>query len=117
MGDGCLSASLKIGDRTIGALCVMRDKDRPFTDLENHTLRLFANSASVAIANVRLMEDSKQQVEMNATLTERQRLTSELHDEAAQTLGLLNLKVSEFDRLLSAGEKKGSRRSWNNSNV
>ncbi len=106
MGEGCLSASLKIGNRNIGALCVQRGREQSFTDLENHTLQLLVNSASVAIANVRLMEDSRRQVEMNATLTERQRLTSELHDEAAQTLGLLNLKVSEFDRMLSAGEKE-----------
>lgn len=106
MGGGCLSASLKIGNRNIGALCVQRGIEHPFTDLENHTLKLLVNSAAVAIANVRLMEDSRRQVEMNATLTERQRLTSELHDEAAQTLGLLNLKVSQFDSLLSDSEKE-----------
>jgi signal transduction histidine kinase len=41
---------------------------------------------------------------LNATLNERQRLTSELHDEAAQTLSLLNLKVGELDDLLSDRE-------------
>jgi two-component system nitrate/nitrite sensor histidine kinase NarX len=82
----------------------MRDKDLPFTDIENHTLKLLANSAAVAIANIQLMENSRRQAELNATLNERQRLTSELHDEAAQTLSLLNLKVGELDDMLSDRE-------------
>ena len=102
----CLSTPLYHGDRIIGAICVMRDKSQPFTDIENHTLKLLANSAAVAIANIRLAEDSRRQTELNATLNERQRLTSELHDEAAQTLSLLNLKVGELDYLLSNRENE-----------
>ncbi len=104
ISDGCLSAPLYNGDRIIGVICVMRDKDLPFTDIENHTLKLLANSAAVAIANIQLMENSRRQAELNATLNERQRLTSELHDEAAQTLSLLNLKVGELDDMLSDRE-------------
>jgi signal transduction histidine kinase len=98
--EGFLSTPLYNGERKIGALCVIRDNNMPFTDIESHTLTLLANSAAVAITNIRLMEDSRRQTELNATLTERQRLTSELHDEAAQTLSLLNLKVGELDELL-----------------
>jgi len=106
MEEGCLSVPLNIGDRNIGALCVLREKSQPFTEIENHTLKLLANSAAVAIANIRLVEDSRRQVEINATLNERHRLTSELHDEASQTLSLLNLKVSELDTSLSEHEKE-----------
>ena len=106
ISEGCLSTPLYNGDHVIGAICVMRDKSLPFTDIENHTLKLLANSAAVAIANIRLAEDSRRQTELNATLNERQRLTSELHDEAAQTLSLLNLKISELDHVLSDGEKE-----------
>ncbi len=106
ISDGCLSTSLYNGARIIGAICVIRDKNQPFTDIENHTLKLLANSAAVAIANIRLGEDSRRQTELNATLNERQRLTSELHDEAAQTLSLLNLKVGELNHLLSDRKKK-----------
>jgi signal transduction histidine kinase len=106
ISDCCLSALLINGDSIIGSICVARDKSMPFTDIENHTLKLLANSAAVAIANIRLMENSRSQAELNATLTERQRLTSELHDEAAQTLSLLNLKVGELDFLLSDKEKE-----------
>ncbi len=104
ISEGCLSTPLYNGDRIIGNLCVMREKNLPFTDIENHTLKLLANSAAVAISNIRLMENSRRQVELNATLNERQRLTSELHDEAAQTLSLLNLKVGELDDLLADRE-------------
>ena len=104
ISEGCLSIPLYNGDSVIGAICVMRDKSLPFTDIETHTLKLLANSAAVAIANIRLVEDSRRQVELNATLNERQRLTSELHDEAAQTLSLLNLKISELDHMLSDSE-------------
>ena len=101
ISEGCLSVPLNSGQHNIGYLCVMRDEKLPFTDIENHTLILLANSAAVAIANIRLGADSRRQAELNATLNERQRLTSELHDEAAQTLSLLNLKVGELDDLLS----------------
>ena len=104
--DSCLSTPLYDGSQSIGALCILRDKDIPFTEIEKHTLLLLANSAAVAISNIRLMEKSRKQVELNATLTERQRLTSELHDEAAQTMNLLNLKVSELDSRLSKEEKE-----------
>lgn len=106
ISEGCLSAPLYNGDRIIGAICITRDKSLPFTDIENHTLKLLANSAAVAIANIHLIEDSRRQVELNATLNERHRLTSELHDEASQTLSLLNLKVSELDNQLSGQEKE-----------
>ncbi|NOT04435.1 MAG: GAF domain-containing protein [Anaerolineales bacterium] len=97
----CLSAPLHLGNRQIGVLCIFRDKDQPFTEIERLTLTLLANSAAVAIANIRLIADSRRQAEFNATLAERQRLTSELHDEAAQTLSLLNLRIGELDDQIS----------------
>ncbi len=97
----CLSAPLQLGDRQIGVLCIFRDKDQPFTEIERLTLTLLANSAAVAMANIRLIADSRRQAEFNATLAERQRLTSELHDEAAQTLSLLNLRIGELDDQIS----------------
>ena len=106
ISDICLSVPLHNGGFNMGALCVVRDQSLPFTDVEKHTLTLLANSAAVAIANIRLLDDSRKQAEVNATLSERQRLTSELHDEAAQTLGLLNLKVSALDDQLIDREEE-----------
>lgn len=91
------SAPLQIGSLVIGHLCVTRDAHEPFSELEIHTIKLLANSTAVVIANIHLIESERREVELNATLTERQRIASELHDEAAQTLNLLNLKVTELD--------------------
>jgi two-component system nitrate/nitrite sensor histidine kinase NarX len=91
------STPLQIGGLNIGSLCVIRDKGEPFSELDIHTLKLLANSTAVVIANIRLIESERSETELNATLTERQRIASELHDEAAQTLSLLNLKVTELD--------------------
>ncbi len=92
-----LSTPLQVGGLSIGCLCVARDKLEPFSELDIHTLKLLANSTAVVIANLRLIDSERHEAELNATLTERQRIASELHDEAAQTLSLLNLKVSELD--------------------
>jgi two-component system nitrate/nitrite sensor histidine kinase NarX len=45
---------------------------------------------------------------LNATLTERQRIASELHDEAAQTLSLLNLKITELDSFTIPEKERAS---------
>lgn len=102
----CCSAALYDGEQSIGAICVQCSSGRPFTEVDRRTLTLLANSAAVAISNGRLMENSRKQAALNATLTERQRLTSELHDEAAQTMNLLSLKVGELDDRLPPGEKE-----------
>jgi two-component system nitrate/nitrite sensor histidine kinase NarX len=103
-----ISIPLQVGGLSIGSLCVTRDKDRPFSELEIHTLKLLANSTAVVIANIRLIESERREAELNATLTERQRIASELHDEAAQTLSLLNLKVTELDGFTTTEKEKAS---------
>jgi two-component system nitrate/nitrite sensor histidine kinase NarX len=103
-----LSTPLQIGGLNIGSLCVIRDKREPFSELDIHTLELLANSTAVVIANIRLIESERRETELNATLTERQRIASELHDEAAQTLSLLNLKVTELDNFTTTEKEKAS---------
>lgn len=80
----------------IGAMCVTRDKDQPFSEEESHAFSLLANSAAVAIMNARYQEQTRQQARDAAVLSERERLASELHDNLAQTLNLVNLKVSQL---------------------
>jgi nitrate/nitrite-specific signal transduction histidine kinase len=59
-----------------------------------------ANAVAPAIENARLY----QRVEQLAVLEERARLAREIHDDVAQVLGALQLKVSLLDDLLS-GDK------------
>jgi two-component system nitrate/nitrite sensor histidine kinase NarX len=106
--DDSLLAPLLLNDRNIGSICVIRDKSLPFTDIEKLTLKLLANATAVAIANIRLTIAVRRQDELNAIYNERHRLTSELHDETAQTLSLLNLKTCQLDDLLCAGEKEAA---------
>lgn len=92
--DQCLSASLHVGEHVIGAMCVTREKDQPFSREESRAFTLLANSAAVAIINARYEEEARQRARDAAILSERERLASELHDNLAQTLNLVNLKVS-----------------------
>jgi two-component system, NarL family, nitrate/nitrite sensor histidine kinase NarX len=106
----CLSAPLRMGDSVIGAMCVVRDKNQPFSDEESRAFSLLANSAAVAILNARHEEEAQQRVRKFAILSERERLASELHDNLAQTLNLVNLKVSQ---LQNAVIEPNNEAAWN----
>jgi len=99
----CAAAPLRVGERTLGALCVVRRDNEPFDADETRALTLLANSAAIAIINARLAETSRQQAEQSAVLTERERLAANLHDNLAQTLGFLNLKTERVEETLTAG--------------
>ncbi len=97
----CAVAPLRTGATTLGALCVARRNDAPFDADETRALTLLANSAAVAIANVRLLAEQKRQAEQAAAVAERERLAAELHDNLAQTLGFLNLKSDRACEMLA----------------
>ncbi|CAG0935932.1 two-component system, NarL family, nitrate/nitrite sensor histidine kinase NarX [Thermoflexales bacterium] len=97
-------APLRAGSTTWGALCVVRQRAEDFDANETRALTLLANSAAVAIANARLIEQQKQQAEQAASAAERDRLAAELHDNLAQTLGFLNLKSDRVRGMLGEHE-------------
>jgi two-component system, NarL family, nitrate/nitrite sensor histidine kinase NarX len=99
----CLAAPLQVGAKTLGALCVVRDRP-PFDDDESRALTLLANAAAVAIDNARLVEVGRQQAEAHAALAERERLAADLHDNLAQTLGAMNIKTDRIQTLIEANE-------------
>lgn len=94
----CLSAPLRVGEQVFGAMCVVRSKDEPFTKEESRAFSLLANSTAIAIMNARYAEDAQQQAHLAAVKSERERLASELHDNLAQTLNLVNLNVSQLQK-------------------
>ncbi|GIK55602.1 MAG: GAF domain-containing protein [Chloroflexi bacterium] len=102
-GTSCMAAPLQVGERTLGALCVVRPQ-QPFDANESRALTLLANAAAVALENARLIAAGKKQAEENASLSERQRLAAELHDHLAQTLGAINLQVGMAAELIHRGE-------------
>lgn len=100
--DQCLSAPLQIGEQVIGAMCIVRSKDEPFREGETRAFSLLANSAAIAISNIRNAEAARQQAQQAAVMSERERLASELHDNLAHSLSLIGLKTEETKNLLTA---------------
>ena len=97
----CAVAPFRAGDTTLGALCVVRSPTLPFGVDETRALTLLANTATIAISNARLVEAGRLQAEQAAILSERQRLAAELHDNLAQTLSFMSLKVDQIRQMLS----------------
>jgi len=100
----CVSVPLRSGDRIIGAICALRDRSEKIDESETKAFALLANSATVAIENLRLIRSNEQHVRANAATIERQRLASDLHDNLIQILNLINLKISSIE----SGVLKGS---------
>ncbi len=98
----CVAAPLRVGERTLGALCAVRNSGGHFDFDETRALTLLANSAAIAIANAQLAEAGRRQAEQAASLAERERLAAELHDHLAQTLSFLNLKTDRMKEMLGA---------------
>ncbi|MEK7328734.1 MAG: ATP-binding protein, partial [Chloroflexota bacterium] len=98
----CIAAPLRVGERTLGALCAVRNSGAHFDFDETRALTLLANSAAIAIANAQLAEAGRRQAEQAASLAERERLAAELHDHLAQTLSFLNLKTDRMKEMLAA---------------
>lgn len=102
--DQVMSASLQVGEKIIGALCVQRGENRPFNENEQRIFTLLANSAAIAIYNNQLVEVGKKEVMKSARLAERERLASELHDDLAQNLGVSQLQVNQILSLVPTNE-------------
>ena len=92
----CISVPLRSGDRIIGAICALRVRSDVIDENEKQAFVLLANSAAVAIENVRLINTQEQQARQNAVSLERQRLASELHDNLIQMLNLINLRIGQI---------------------
>ncbi len=101
----CAAAPLRVGQRTLGALCAVRNPSGAQFDAdETRAFTLLANSAAIAIANARLVEAGRRQAEHAAALAEREHLAADLHDHLAQTLNFLRLKVDRATEMLGAGQ-------------
>lgn len=84
-----MAAPLYSREKVIGALCVGSSKPDVFRPEMALVLAQLSDVAAVALENSRLY----QQAEHAATLEERQRIASEMHDGLLQTLSFLGLMV------------------------
>ncbi|MEK7784765.1 MAG: type IV pili methyl-accepting chemotaxis transducer N-terminal domain-containing protein, partial [Chloroflexota bacterium] len=66
----CIAAPLRVGERTLGALCAVRNSGAHFDFDETRALTLLANSAAIAIANAQLAEAGRRQAEQAASLAQ-----------------------------------------------
>jgi two-component system, NarL family, nitrate/nitrite sensor histidine kinase NarX len=95
-----LAAPLHSGDRVVGILCVGNSRKGAFRPDAVSLLTQLASTAAVALENSRLYD----QAETAATLLERQRIASEMHDGLLQTLSFLRLMTQQAEEQASRGE-------------
>ena len=96
-----LAAPLRVGDRVIGALCVGSPIQDRFAAEGADMLTKLANVAAVAMENARLFA----QAERLATLEERRRVATEMHDGLGQTLSYLGLMTDQVVEFLADGRE------------
>jgi len=78
----------------------------PFTPSQQAFLRVAASMMALTIRNSQLYAE----LESQAVLEERNRLAREFHDGLAQSLGFLNFKMQQVDRLLAHEQGEAARR-------
>ena len=91
---------LKTSEQLVGRLWVGRAQQRPFTASEQVVLESLAHQMLIAIEHARLTE----QIQSGAVVTERARLSREMHDGLAQIIGFLSLQMQSLESLVSQGK-------------
>jgi nitrate/nitrite-specific signal transduction histidine kinase/TRAP-type C4-dicarboxylate transport system permease small subunit len=97
-----LAVPMKHGNQVLGALAVACRGRRQFTESDRWLLDRLAVLTAIAIENSRLHE----QAQMAAVLEERERLSREIHDGLAQSLGYIGMMVRAAQERLEAGRIK-----------
>ncbi|MBN1314464.1 MAG: GAF domain-containing protein [Anaerolineales bacterium] len=100
-----LVVPLKTKGKTIGVLDLVNKKGG-FTDEDVRITEIFADQVALAIENARL----NQQVEQLVVIQERNRLSREIHDDLAPSLGALQLRVSLLAELIEQNRVDQARR-------
>jgi len=93
----CIGVPMMVKNRTTGILVLLHNQPNQYLPRHGDLVQAFAHYAAVGLENDRLY----QQARLVATLEERERLAQELHDNVAQALGYLNLKIGATRTLIS----------------
>jgi GAF domain-containing protein len=94
-----LIAPLLLAGRAIGTISLRRRESRPFNDRQVELLEAFAYQAVIAIENVRLFNETKDQLERETATSEILRVTAQSTFELRP---LLDAVISKATRLASA---------------
>lgn len=97
-----LNAVLRVGEQSVGELCVLAAAPRAFEPRQQRVLAGLAEMAAIAIDNARLVERERYM----AVLEERDRLAREMHDSLAQVLGYLQFKTRIARGALADGKSE-----------
>jgi class 3 adenylate cyclase/putative methionine-R-sulfoxide reductase with GAF domain len=127
-----IGVPLTRGSEIVGVLILRRDEPKPFTPEEINLLETFADQASIAIENVRLFDETKDQLERETATSEILRVTAQSTFEvqpvldavianATRLAGAENGFVYQVDgevlRMTAAvGEKAELMREWQRTN-
>ncbi len=82
-------ATLSSPEGSLGELWVGRDGSRPFNGRERGYVQTLGELAGIAITSARMRENERQV----AVLAERDRIAREMHDNLAQVLGTMHLRL------------------------
>lgn len=97
-GAGTLRVDVPSDDPSAGSVLVSRSRP-PFTHEDELLLGMFGVAASAGIDNARRLEE----IQLLATVDERDRIARDLHDELGQLLGFLTLRIRAAKELQKRG--------------
>lgn len=103
-GEQVLAVPLVAEGLVVGVLALR--SSRHLSAFQTSFLHISASMMALLVRNSQLHAE----LESQAVLEERNRLAREVHDGLAQSLGFLNFKVQQVDRLLARGQWEGARR-------
>ena len=109
------SVPLRSRSRSLGVLTVRSCNPHHFALQDVNLLTSVANTMAAAIENARIrgemqerIADLTAEVQQLAILQERERLSREMHDGLAQTLGLLNLQIETVKAAIREADWKAA---------
>ncbi len=102
-GEYVVALTLSTEGLTMGVLVLT--SRRPFTSSQGAFLRVAASMIALIVRNSQLYG----KLERQAVQAERNRLAREVHDGLAQSLGFLNFKIQQLDRLIGREQWEAAR--------
>ncbi len=83
-----------------GVLIVGKNRNLDLTKRQRSLIRSLASQAALVLNNMEMLTE----LEYRTVMDERKRLSREIHDGLAQTLGFLKLKIAQMKTFLEFGE-------------